>query len=202
MRFFLSLMATCLVSTAHCQEDYVIRLNDSTINIALDTPYQIRIKNQLLSFVVKAKDTLTYKDSLFSFSYQKDFKITNLSTDKNVDQLMVMDASGSGILMQAYRSFSPVSLTELMVEQATRENLANGYDLNRSEYERTISSGQTLKVIKLVQRYKNNVRTYEVSTFGRKDDGIVIMTFNMPIATAAKPKDIVNLMWQSLWIKE
>jgi hypothetical protein len=196
-------MATCLVCAAHCQEDYVIRLNDSTINIALDTPYQIKIKTQLFSFVVKARDTLTYKDSLFSFKYQKDFKITNLSTDKNVDQLMVMDASGSGILMQAYRSFNPVSLTELMVEQATKDNLASGYDLNRSEYERTISSGQTLKVIKLVQRYKNNVRTYEVSTFGRKDDGIVIMTFNMPVATGAKQsKDIVNLMWQSLWIKE
>ena len=202
MRFFLFLVGAGFACTAYCQEDFVVHLNDSSISVALDTPYQIKIKNQLFSFVLSAKDTLTYKDSLFSFKYQKDFRITNLSADKNVDQLMIMDASGSGFLIQAYRYISPVALTEIMVGQVTKENLANGYDLNRSEYERTISSGQTLNVIKLVQRYKDNVRTYEVATFGRKDDGIAIMTFNMPIPAAAKPKDIVNLMWQSLWIKD
>jgi hypothetical protein len=201
MRLLLLVSSICGVFVGHCQEDYVMHLNDSTFNIELGHPYQVKIKNQVFNLTVSSKDTLTYIDSLFSFKYQKDFKVTNLSVDKNVDQLMIMDASGSGILIQAYRYLSPVTLSEMMVEQATKENLANGYDLSRSEYERTISSGQTLKVIKLVQRYKDNVRIYEVATYGRKDDGVAIMTFNMPTNASVKPKNIINLMWQSLWIK-
>lgn len=201
MRILLTAFAAIVFCSAFAQEDYTITLNDSTFNISLDQSYLVNINGKRVSIVVKSKDTLSYINPLFSFQYSKEFKVTDVSVDKNVTQLLLMDASGSGFLIQGYKNLNPEKLTELLVDQATKENNANGYDLNRSEYERTLISGQQVKVIKLVQRYKDNVRTYEVMTYGKKDEGAAVLTFNMPINPDKKGKDIVTLMWQTLSVE-
>lgn len=201
MRILLTAFAAIVFCSAFAQEDYTITLNDSTFNISLDQSYLVNINGKRVSIVVKSKDTLSYINPLFSFQYSKEFKVTDVSVDKNVTQLLLMDASGSGFLIQGYKNLNPEKLTELLVDQATKENNANGYDLNRSEYERTLISGQQVKVIKLVQRYKDNVRTYEVMTYGKKDEGVAVLTFNMPINPDKKGKDIVTLMWQTLSVE-
>ncbi len=58
-----------------------------------------------------------------------------------------------------------------------------------------------IRIIRLVQKYKDNTRTYEVTTYGKKDEGVAIVAFNMPTNSSALAKDVVELMWQSLLIK-
>jgi hypothetical protein len=201
MRPFFLICAIMCCATAFCQEDYVIRINDTAMSIALDKPYQMMVNGRKVNFSIAAKDTLTYRDELYSFTYPKEIKVSDVSPDKNVNQIMAMNALGSGFLIQSYKAFNPEPLTELLVDQATKQNTNSGYSLERSEYQRTIRSGQTLKVIRLVQRYKDNVKTYEVAIYGMKDSGVALVTFNMPGNPAAPAKDIVAMMWQSLSIK-
>lgn len=201
MRFVFLIFIFLLAQRTHAQENYIININDATYNIALDQPYTFKIKGKDYNILVRSKDTLTYVDTLFSFQYPKELKVTKVTVEPNVEQVMVLNAAGSGYLFQAYRTLNPESLAEMIFEQATKENTSYGYTLEKTAYERTIPSGQKLKIIKGVQKYKDNVRTYEVATFGKKDEGFIIVTFNMPINAQANVKDVVALMWQSLLIK-
>jgi hypothetical protein len=196
--FFLMMIAH---AAAFSQDDYVIRINDTTFSATPNQAYQVTIDGKKINVSVQVKDTLTYQDDYYSFKYPKELKVSKVTAAPNVDQVMALDASGAGVLIQAYRTMSPVTLTEMIIEQATKENTTYGYSLERTEYERTIKSGHTLKIIKLVQKYKENTRTYEVATYGKKDAGVAIVTFSNPISTSGSSKDVVALMWQSLIIK-
>ena len=201
MRLLSFIFSLLISQSAFTQEDYVVRINDTTFNAALDKTYQLTINGKRVEVFLQAKDTLTYANEFYSFSYPKELKVSKVSADMNVDQIMVMNALGSGFLIQAYKTLNPSSLTELLIEQATKENTNNGYSLERTQFERIVKPGIKLRVVKLVQKYKDNVRTYEVTTYGKKDAGVAILTFNMPNNSAAAPKDVVQLLWQSLSIR-
>ena len=201
MKIILLICATIIFSNVFAQEDFVIRINDTTFNVALEKNYRLTVDGKKIDVFIQAKDTLTYQDDFFSFNYPKELKVSKVPADKNVDQIMVLNAFGTGFLLQAYKTMNPETLTELLIEQVTKENTNYGYSLERTELQKTLKSGQTLKTIRLVQKYKENVRTYEVATYGKKDFGIAVVTFIMPNNSATPVKDVVELMWQSLFIK-
>lgn len=201
-RRFLFLVATAfLVNVALSQEDYTLRINDTVVGLSLDRAYTVTVDGKPFQLLLQARDTLLYQDSLFSFQYPKDLKVSRIEAVKNVDQIMMINAAGTGFLIQAYRTFNPENIREAIVEQATKENSAYGYTLERSESSRTLRSGQRVAVTKLVQRYKDNVRTYEVAILAGKDEGLAVVTFVVPTGSGAGEKDPIALMWQSLLYK-
>jgi hypothetical protein len=201
MKIFFIIFGMLFFTPVFSQQDYSIRINDTTFSAALDTTYRVIINGQRVDIFIHAKDTLTYDNHFYSFKYPKELKVSRVAADQNVDQVMLLDASGTGYLIQAYRTLNPESLTEMLIEQATKENSSYGYTLERTESQKTIKSGQTLRVIRLSQKYKENTRMYEVVTYGKKDSGVAILTFNMNNGSSAPAKDVVQLMWQSLLIK-
>lgn len=201
MRIFLLICGTVLVSNVYAQDDYIIRINDTTFNVALDKNYQLTVGGKKIDVLLKAKDTLTYQDDFFSFNYPKELKVSKVQADKNVEQIMVLNAFGTGFLLQAYKAMNPETLTEMLIDQVTKENTNYGYSLERTELQKTLKSGQSLKTTQLVQKYKENIRTYEVATYGKKDYGIAVVTFNMPNNSSTPVKDVIELMWKTLVVK-
>ncbi|OBQ52012.1 hypothetical protein JJL45_02680 [Tamlana sp. s12] len=183
------------------QEDYKIEINGKEFEVGLDKDYEFNINNELYKIKIKQKDTLLYTDDAFSFKFLKDHKVAKTSIDQGIEQLMLMTAEGSGFIIQKYSTINPTMLNEIMLSEVTKESINYGYTMERQEYERTLVSGEKIKVIKAILTYKDEINIYEIATSGKKDSGILILTMLMEDLENSVGKSLINLTWNTLDIK-
>ncbi|MDP2160884.1 MAG: hypothetical protein Q8K02_10405, partial [Flavobacterium sp.] len=150
---------------------------------------------------VNIKDTLSYNDSFFNFKYPSDFKISKIQVEQGVEQLTIMSAEGSGIIIQRYNTINPKFLNEMMMNEVTKESVNYGYDLVRKDYNRKLKNGVNLQVAKAVLTYEDDVNTYEIASHGLKDSGVLIMTMTMNEENKEQGQKIIKMLWDSLEIK-
>jgi len=198
MKSILIATAILFFFQANCQEDYLIHLNDTSLHVALDKPYHLVVKGKKIDFKITQKDTLTYTGSFYSFLYPKGFKISNSVIDDGIEQISIITAEGSGLIIQKYESINPTTLNELMLAEVTKESISYGYEEKRSDYKKVLKSGQEIVVTKSVLRYKDEVNSYEIASIGKKDSGIMIVTMRMDEDDNTQGQKIIDLMWKSI----
>jgi hypothetical protein len=198
MRKLLFLACFALANTAMAQQDYSLTIDGQTILMGLDKPSQITIGGKAYPVVLKQKDTLTYANKLYTFSYLKDFKVNKKELGNDIDQVMLMTAEGSGVLIQQYQTMSPTALNELMLTELTKESISYGYEMVRKDYDRTLASGQKVRVCRAELTYKDDKNIYEIATYGGKDEGVLIMSMVMDEEMGSQGRTIIDLMWKSL----
>jgi uncharacterized protein YheU (UPF0270 family) len=198
MKSILITIAILFSLEASCQEDYIIHLNDTSLHVALDKPYNLVVKGKKIDFKIIQKDTLTYSGDLYSFLYPKGFKISNSVIDDGVEQISIITAEGSGLLIQKYETLNPTTLNELMLTELTKESIDYGYEEKRSNYKKVLKSGHEIAVTKSVLRYKDEVNIYEIASLGKKDAGIIIVTMRMDEDANNQGQKIIDLMWKSI----
>ena len=62
-------------------------------------------------------------------------------------------------------------------------------------------SGQTLKVLRSVLTYKDDIAIYEISSFSKKDEGLLLMTIDMNVSENGPGKRLINMIWDSIEFK-
>jgi hypothetical protein len=201
MRYLLLIIAIIPSLFLEAQEDYKILLNDTTINVGLDKKYEMVIDGKKINFQLQMNDLLEYDDSLFRFYYPKDFKISKLKIDSGIEQITILTAEGSGFLIQKYTTINPSGLNDMMLREITKENINYGYQLNREDYKRPLKSGQIIEINKADLSYKDKKTTYEIASFGRKDEGLIIITVLVDKNYSGQAKKVIELLWSSLIIK-
>ena len=201
MKNLLTLIILFVVSLSYGQKDFVLTINGESHEIALDDINEFKINGKNLSISVREKDTLVFNDAFYSFKHLKNYSVSKTIMDEGIEQIMIMTASGSGVLIQKYESFDPTMLQEMMLNEVTKESVNYGYTMERKDYDKTLNSGQELKVLKAALEYKGELETYEITAFGGKDEGILIMTMNMNDEIDPEGAEMINLMCDSLHIK-
>ncbi len=200
MRYFLITVAVFCGLKVYSQEDYIVRLNDTSFNASLDKQYNIVVNGQVFNLIINQKDTLAYNDRLYGFNYPKGFNVSSTKIDDGVEQISILTAEGAGFLIQKYSSINPNTLNELMLKELTKESVSYGYELKRSDDKKHLQSGLGVEVNKAILTYKNSVNIYEVASIGKKDEGLVIVTIRMDGNENSQGKKIIDLMWRSLKI--
>ncbi|WP_034062114.1 hypothetical protein [Lacinutrix jangbogonensis] len=193
-----------ILSVSHLiysQENFKIEINGKVFEIELDKDYELNIDNELLKINVKQKDTLLYSDESFSFKFPKEYKVAKTAIDDGIEQLMLMNAEGSGFIIQKYATINPTALNELMINEVTKESVNYGFKLVREDYERVLSSGLKVKVDRAVLTYNDEINIYEITTVGKKDSGLLFMTMEMDDSKDSLGKKLINLIWNTLEIK-
>jgi hypothetical protein len=201
MKYLLLTFLFLICAKSFSQKDYLIQINDKTIEISLDKDYTITLDNKDIQFKVFRKDTLTYEDDIFSFNYSKDYKINKMTIQEGIEQIIIFTAEGSGILIQRYETINPTPFNEMMLHEVTKESLNYGYKMKRTNYTKELKSGQKLDVDHARLTYEDEVNIYEVATIGNEDKGILIMTMIMDEKRSEQGKKIIDLMWNSLIFK-
>lgn len=187
---------------ATAQEDYKIKINDAVQPVSLDKEYEIVVNGEKVHFIITANDTLTYSDSAYSFLHLKDYKIAKTKLDNGIEQAMMMTAEGSGFIIQKYSSLNPTGLNETMLNEVIKESLNYGYQLKRNDYQRTLKSGQEVKVTKAVLTYKGDTNIYEIASLGKRDEGILILTMITNEKLSAQGRKLIDLLWKSFRYKQ
>jgi len=180
------------------QNDYVVKIGSQVLDISLDKEYELSLNGTNITFSVSAKDTLLYIDDDYSFKYFKDYKVSKTQIDEGIEQIMLMTAEGSGIIIQKYSSINPTMLIEIMINEVTKESINYGFELDRTNYRRTLKSGQIIDINRAVLTYKDDINIYEVASIGQKDEGILILTMIMNNNMSEQGQKLINLMWGTL----
>jgi len=201
MRNYLIITLIFISLNVKGQDDYVIEINGKKQNISLDKKYELSINGKIIDFIVSVKDTFTYVDDFYSFQHLKDYMVSKMQIDEGIEQIMLMTAEGSGVLIQKYSTINPTMLNEMMLKEVTKESLNYGFKLNRIDYQRTLRSGQSIVVNKAILTYNNETNIYEIASIGQKDAGIIIMTIIMDENRSNQGRKIIDLMWNSLIYK-
>ncbi len=184
------------------QNNYKIKINDTVFEISLDKDYHISLDGKDVKFKISFKDTLTYENDLIKFNYPKDYKISRTLIQDGIEQITLVTAEGSGIVIQTYSTMNPTMLNELMINEITKESLNYGYKMKRADYKRKLKSGQEIDVDKVIMTYKDETNIYEVASIGKKDEGILIMTMLMDKEeNSPEGKKLISMMWNSLIFK-
>lgn len=200
--YLLGLFLLANLYSAIAQETYTLYLNGEAHEIELNENYTKKIGKENIEFQLKAKDTLYYEDDLMRFAYLRLNPISKVEIDETIDQIMMMTAEGTGVIVQKYLTINPIYLNEMMLNEVTKESLNYGFDLKRDEYQKTLKSGQTLTVQNATLTYKDEVNIYEVATIGGNDQGIMIMSIAMDDNPNTMGKQLINLLWSTLEYKD
>jgi hypothetical protein len=198
MKHFLAGLTLLLCIHTYGQGDYKLKINDAIVDVSLDTEYEVLINGKKTKVSLRANDTLTYKDRLYSFQHFKDFKISKVVVEKGVEQIVLLTATGSGFLVQQYSSINPTQLNDIMLREVTKESLNYGYQMKRADYQRTLKSGQQVMVTKAILTYKDETNVYEIMTVGKKDEGLLVVTILMDKTLSNTAKGLIDLLWSSL----
>ncbi|HYF31501.1 MAG TPA: hypothetical protein VD993_10320 [Chitinophagaceae bacterium] len=191
-----------ILAQASAQEDYTIYIGDSAYKVNLNSKRDVMINGKKVSLSLKLNDTLTYSDDYLSFKYMKDFSISKTKVDEGIEQIMIMTADGSGILIQKYSTINPSMLHELMLSEVTKESINYGFVMTREDYKKTIRSGHNIDIKKAVLKYKDDVNIYEITSVAKKDEGVLLMTVRMDNEPNSNGEKLIKLMWETLRFKQ
>ncbi|MBU3676643.1 MAG: hypothetical protein FGM54_05620 [Chitinophagaceae bacterium] len=200
MRFFFLAAIALMAFGARAQNDFSLTIDGKTIELSTDQPGMMMIGGKSYSVSLKQKDTLTFVNTLYSFNYPKDFKVNKKELGNDIDQVMLMTAEGSGVLVQQYKTMSPTALNELMLTELTKESISYGYTMERKDYDKTLASGQKVRVCRAELTYKDDKNIYEIATWGGKDEGILMMSMIMDEELGSQGRKIIDLMWNTIRI--
>lgn len=191
-------MLFLLNSIVFSQENFILQIDDSVINIATDREYKTTINGKEVVLKLSEKDTLLYKTDMFSFKHPKGFQVSKSMLAEGVEQNAIMTAEGSGIMIQSYFSLNPTFLNEMMLNEVTKESISYGYEMKREDHIKTLNSGEEIIVTKAILTYKDDVNIYEISTIGGKDNGLLILTMITVEDFREKGEELIDLMWNTL----
>ncbi|MFD0976104.1 hypothetical protein [Salinimicrobium gaetbulicola] len=197
------LLILCFLSglNSFAQDDLLLHIDGKTIEISSDQEYDLPINGKMVKVKVSTKDTLLFDTDLFSFLYSKDYKVSSMKLAEGIEQVTIMTAEGSGLLIQKYSAMNPSMLNELMLNEVTKESINYGFEMKRENYSRKLISGQQIEISKAILTYKDETNIYEVASLGRKDEGILIMTMIMDENYSEQGRKLIDLMWDSLTYK-
>lgn len=180
------------------QNDFLLRINDTTIEIGMDQVYELMIDGKPVELELQTKDTLLFSDPLYTFNYPKGFSVSRLEVEQGIEQIMLMTAEGSGVLIQKYASMDPSGMKEMMLSEITKESLNYGYEMKRKDYDLKLVNDDKLRVIKAVLTYRGEKMTYEVAALGGKDQGVLIITMITNEEFSENGKALIEMMWATL----
>lgn len=200
MKNLLFLIAFFTVNHSFAQEDYTLRINDTTIRLSLDKEYKLMVNGKKMTISLNVNDTMNYSDNMISFKFPKEYSVSKTKIEGGIEQLMIINAEGSGFLIQKYSTLNPSSLNEIMLNEVTKESLGYGYEMKKENYKKTLQSGKSLNVTRAVLHYKDDTNIYEVASTGKKDEGILIVTMKMNDKKDSQGQKLIDMIWNTLRI--
>ena len=200
--FTLGALLIGLKSYSQEKGNYIIIINNDSIQVDLNT--NIKYKNssgEESTIKIIQPEILTYSDDMISFKHDKSLSVSDSKIEAGIEQCMIMKSTGNGYMVQKYKTIDPSSLTQLMMNEITKESISYGYTRTEKPFKKKLKSGQTIEGVQATLTYKGEDEVYTVATYGAKDEGIIVVT--MLLSEDYKDdKKIIDLFLDTLEIKQ
>ena len=197
---FVGFLFTSSIAFGQEEGNYIIIINGDSLRVNLDSDYTHKTSSgEKISFRLMQPDVLTYTDDMISFQYDKIFKVTNAKVDEGIEQCAILNSTGTGFMVQKYKTIDPSGLTQLMMNEITKESVNYGYAKSEIPFSKTLESGHTLQGVRTTLTYKGEKEIYTVAAYGGKDEGILVVTMLLSEG-GSEDSRIIDLFLETLKI--
>ncbi|MEY3397931.1 MAG: hypothetical protein RL220_525, partial [Bacteroidota bacterium] len=159
-------------------------------------------KGEKIQVEVVDQPLRTYSDDFISFKYDKTLSASQINVGSGIDQVMVMKASGSGVLVQEYRTMDPTMLIDLMMDEMTKESVSYGYTRKDKDVKIKLDSGITLEGKRSTLTYQGSDEEYTVLSYGGKDNGLLVITMLLNDDFAEEDQKLIDTFYETLKLTE
>ena len=178
----LTLVIILIHSITYSQKsgNYILIINNDSINVDLDKDISYKTASgETLTIQVTQPEILEYSDDMISFSYQRSLGVSNAKIDDGIEQCMVMKSTGSGFMVQKFKTINPSGLTRFMLNEIIKESINYGYVKTEKEFKKKLLSGETIEGVQATLKYNDDTEIYTIATYGNKDQGIIVVTMQL-----------------------
>ena len=183
---------------SQAEKNYILEMNGDTIHLSLGESATMRLKNgQTIPVKLTKKEMSSYKNDFVSFSYPSEYSVSTTKLDEDINQILLMSATGNGIMVQTYSTINPDMVVDIMLKQITEDDIAAGYKGTTSPITKTLNDGMVLKGKKAVLTMDKDREEFTVMAYGVRKMGIVIVEIHNDFENADSEK-IFKTFWGSL----
>ncbi len=192
---FVALLLLC--STSAIAGDYVLSINGKDHELSLDKESTVKLADGTeLKLNLKQKEYLEFQADLFTFEHKNQFRPNRTDLGEGLLQTAIMTPMGTGILVQEYHQMDPSSLIDMMVKELTKEEVEYGYKLKEVLISKKVGDVE-FKGKKAITTYTGEEWTRSVLAYGKKDKGLLVVTF-VEKDNYEKEKHLIDQLWKSL----
>lgn len=201
MKTFFTTFCFLLFINCTAQENYEMKINGKTFDLELNKDYQISLNGREIIVFLKLKDTLLFDGGGYKFSYPSYLKVLTRELSAGITQSSILNAEGSGVIIQKYFSLDPSPLKEILLNEITKESKNYGYEVTRKVFKRKLKSNQELEVIQEKLTYLGESQIYEIASVSKKDSGLVIITMIQNAESDTEGLGLIRSIWETMEVK-
>jgi hypothetical protein len=195
------LLVSVQLLNAQSAKNYILEIDGDTIHVALDQVTSFKsAKGQTYKVKVLRKEFLNFGNESISFNYPSQYAISTTKIDEDVEQILLMTATGNGIMIQVYSSINPELAVDLMLNEVTQDDISAGYKQTITEAQKTISNGTVLKGKKAVLKLDEETEEFVCLATGKRKKGIMVMEIKNDVDDPDAIK-IFETFWKTFAIK-
>jgi len=182
-------------------KNYIIEIDGDTMHVSLDEIAAFKSRDgQTHKVKISRKEFLNYNNRSITFNYPSQYSVSSTKIDEDVEQILLMTATGNGLMIQVYGSVNPELMIDLMLNEVTQDDISAGYKQTVTEVQKTISDGTVLKGKKAVLKLDSDTEEFVCFANGKRKRGVMIMEIRNDIEDADAVK-MFEVFWKSLGIK-
>ncbi|UOR06839.1 hypothetical protein MUN82_06980 [Hymenobacter aerilatus] len=170
--------------------DYQLLLNEKPYPLSAGQAIQYKTAGgEVIKIELRENDTRTYHDDWISFQMPRSVSASKTTLEGNIQQIVVMNALGSGLLVQQYEAFDPAKLIDFMLDELSKEEVAAGHKRQDKTCTIKLADGKILKGKATELKNKKKSTSYQVVAWSGNDEGILLVLLNN---LDGSPDDVVN----------
>lgn len=192
-----------IISQAQSNKGYIVEIDGDSLSVSLDEPAKIKLKDgKTVNILLRRKAFLEFSHGPVSFTHPSIFSVTSTKIDEDTDQILLMSARGTGIMVQIYSSINPQGIIEFMLNQLTEDDKNAGYTETRTDAEKTLTNGIIARGKKSVLKLENEERSFSVFSYGKGKKGVLIIELVQDIQEEEKDdKSLLEQFWKTVSIQ-
>ncbi|MER9135701.1 hypothetical protein NKI20_05260 [Mesorhizobium sp. M0830] len=149
---------------------------------------------------LERNDFATFSGSDFSFVHPSDISVTKTDLGDDITQYLMASALGTIVVVQEYGKMNPVSLSQLMLQEMTKESVQAGAELTQQPTTRKLADGKELTGIRAQVKTRTDTADFEIVGSGVAEHGLLFIT-RIAEEDVATEKPLIDKFWQSLKVK-
>lgn len=180
--------------------NYKLTIDGKQYELDLGETAEVAIQGgQKVQVKLEKKEVAEFKANAFSFSYPSN--VTPSKTDLGDGNLQTMMATPTGtlVIVQEYSEINPSEMIDLILTEATKEEVGAGYNLTTKEFSKKLSDGRTVTGKCAITKNRTNEYERYVLSHRVKDGGIVIIT-QVEKNASRNDLEMIDQFWKTMKI--
>lgn len=184
------------------EERYQLIIGPDTISMQPDMQYiYVDGSGKELPIRLIKQEILHYTGTVAAFEYPQAYTLASIPMEQGVNMTSLITEDGSGFFVQEFNGQDPSEMIGVMMEELTKDLLAQGYQYHEEVFQRYSRNKQLLLGRKRTLVYMGKVETFTVAAYNNDANGALVVSRTNNFGNTQETKKILDLFFSTLVLK-